>query len=101
MGFIVLAIIGFIGSQAEKLRWQPFALIAALAIPGLWLKVMTSRSGLEALGDSTDHLSDPVFLASNWLFSAVLWSAIYLIGFGIGKLLRRGKSRNRDLTDHD
>ena len=99
MGFIVLAMIGFIGSQAEKLRWQPFALIAALAIPLVWFKVLTSRSGLEALGESTGHLSDPVFFMSNWLINVLLWSVIYLIGFGIGKLLRRGRRLNQDQAD--
>lgn len=93
MPLIVMLIIGYFGAKALTLRWPPFAVLAALTVPAVALKIVTTAPALERMGESTEELYDPVNIASTCVVQWVLWSVVYLIGFAIGKWRRRKAQR--------
>ena len=89
MALIVLLIIGLVGAKAATLRWQPFALLAGLTLPAMALKIVTTASALERMGESAAGLYDPVNIATSFAVQWAIWSVVYLTGFGVGKFMRR------------
>lgn len=85
---LIIIVLIYVGAQAERLRWQPFAWIAAGGLLACYFQSLMRMDGINALGENGAALFEPRVFLSNWAFGVVLWSAGYLIGHGIGRLVR-------------
>ena len=91
LGIIVVGLLAAFGFKSERLSWRPFALIVVLSVIGVALKTSTMISNRTVLGEDASYLRDPLTFALNVAGTMAMYSAVYLVGFGVGKWRRRGR----------
>ncbi|MFM6933385.1 MAG: hypothetical protein ACKOUT_14225 [Novosphingobium sp.] len=93
LGMILFFVIGIAGVETKKLSWKPFVILGVLTIPAIALGIVTKAPALRALGESPDYLYEPTYIATACMIQWVIWSAVYLLGYGFGKW-RRGRKQD-------
>lgn len=95
MQLVIFALLIYFGAADRVLRWQPFAWIVACTLIATWVQSAINSNQVNVFGEREVGLFEPRVFALNWAFGVILWSTLYLIGHGFGRMVRWWRARKR------
>ena len=92
LGLIFAGILMHLGYTNAKLKWSNFVILAVVLTAGLLWKTKDIIDTRARLGEDASQVWEPQIFALNWLFSFVLYSAIYVAAHYFGRWRRSRKA---------